>query len=93
VVNVVHDVLRVPLQALLDQNRENDVNTVVLVDGQRRAELKPLKIGLADPQYAEVVDGLKNGDMVVVRGKEILSAGQLLELTERWELQTKSVQR
>jgi membrane fusion protein, multidrug efflux system len=92
VVNVIHGVLRVPLQALLEQNRENDANTVVLVDGQQRAQLNPLKIGLADPQYAEVVDGLKKGDMVVVRGKEILSAGQPLELAEKWEPQTKSVQ-
>ncbi len=83
VVNRLTEVTRIPIDALLDQIRKNDRNTVVRVDAQQKAELVPIRIGEIGNQYAEVREGLKSGDQVVVQGKEILNAGQPLEVSSR----------
>jgi hydrophobic/amphiphilic exporter-1 (mainly G- bacteria), HAE1 family len=77
-------VLRVPLEALLDQVRQNRSNTVFLVDENDKAKLITVKIGDSNERYAQVIEGLKEGDRVVVRGKEILSTGQPLMIVD-WE--------
>lgn len=82
VVKVIPDVLRIPVDALLDQTRENDANTVFVEDKDKKAQLKRIKIGLTDPKYAQVLEGLQKDDVVVVRGKEILSSGQPLDATD-----------
>jgi membrane fusion protein, multidrug efflux system len=82
VVKTIPGVVRIPVDALLDQTRENDANTVFVVDKDRKALLKRIKIGLTDPKFAQVLEGLQQGDVVVVRGKEILSSGQPLEPTD-----------
>ncbi len=82
VFKVVPDVVRVPLESLLEQIRENDHNTVFVVDPEKKAVLTRIKIGSADPKFAQVLEGLKSGDTVVVQGKEILSSGQPLEPME-----------
>jgi RND family efflux transporter MFP subunit len=79
VVKTTPGVLRIPVDALLDQTRENDANTVFVVDKDKKAQLKRIKIGVTDPRYAQVLEGLQQGDVVVVRGKEILSSGQPLD--------------
>jgi len=91
VVKVTRDVLRVPLEALLDQVRENAANTMFVVDNKNSAQLTRVKLGLIDDKYSQVVQGLKKGDTVVVRGKEILSSGQPVESVGVWESQTKAV--
>ncbi len=80
-VEVVPDVLRVPLDALLEQIRENNSNSVFLVDKDGKAQMNRIKIGLTDRRYAQVTEGLKKDDIVVVQGKEILSNGQPLDVT------------
>jgi RND family efflux transporter MFP subunit len=90
VVRVIPDVVRVPVQALLDQLRENDANTVFVVDASQKALLKRIKIGLTDPNYAQVVDGLNKGEVVVIQGKEILSSGQPLEAMEASRFQAQN---
>jgi membrane fusion protein, multidrug efflux system len=82
VVKTIPGVLRVPLGALMEQVRVNDTNTVFLVDENKEAQLTRVKIGTTDPRYAEVLEGLKEGEMVVVQGKEILNTGQPLKTTE-----------
>jgi membrane fusion protein, multidrug efflux system len=82
VVKTIPGVLRVPLGALMEQVRVNDTNTVFLVDENKKAQLTRVKIGTTDPRYAEVLEGLKEGEMVVVQGKEILNTGQPLKTTE-----------
>ena len=83
VVNRLPGVTRIPIDALLDQIRKNDRNTVVHVDAQQKAEILPIRIGEIGNMYAEVLEGLKPGDQVVVQGKEILNAGQPLEVAPR----------
>lgn len=83
VVKTIPNVLRVPLNALLEQIRENHANNVFTVDANNKAELTKIKIGHTDPQWAEVTEGLKPGNTVVVQGKEILSTGQPVEITKQ----------
>jgi membrane fusion protein (multidrug efflux system) len=82
VVKTIPGVLRVPIGALMEQVRVNDTNTVFLVDQNKKAQLTRVKIGTTDPRYAQVLEGLKEGEMVVVQGKEILNTGQPLKTTE-----------
>jgi RND family efflux transporter MFP subunit len=77
-------VTRVPLGCLLDQVRNNRSNTVFLVDENDKAKLTKIKIGDSNERYAQVLEGLKEGDRVVVQGKEILSTGQPLKIVD-WE--------
>lgn len=82
VYKVIPDVVRVPLDSLLEQIRENDYNTVFLVGPETKAVLTRIKIGSTDPKHAHVLEGVKPGDVVVVQGKEILSSGQPLDPVE-----------
>jgi membrane fusion protein (multidrug efflux system) len=82
VVKTIPGVLRVPIGALMEQVRVNDTNTVFLVDQNKKAQLTRVKIGTTDPRYAQVLEGLKEREMVVVQGKEILNTGQPLKTTE-----------
>jgi len=70
------DVLCVPLNALLEKLRKSGENRVFVVDKDKKARLRRIKIGLTDATRAEVLQGLKLGDVAVVYGKEILSDGQ-----------------
>jgi RND family efflux transporter MFP subunit len=80
-VNRIPDVVRIPIDALLEQVRTNESNSVVREDKQHRAEITPIKIGITDNLYAQVLEGLTPGDLVVIEGKEVLSNGQPLEIT------------
>jgi len=82
VVKTIPNVVRVPISALLEQIRENDSNTVFVEDAEQKAQLVRIKIGRSDARNAVVLEGVKAGDKVVVRGKEILSTGQPLQVTE-----------
>lgn len=79
---VIPGILRVPLQALLEEIRNNAENNVFLEDEDKKARLRRIKVGLMNQTYAEVLDGLQPGDRVVVQGKEILNSGQPLESSE-----------
>ncbi len=74
------NVVRVPIDALLEQIRSDQANEVVRVSNGDTAELTRVKIGDIDAAYAQVLDGLQPGDRVVVGGKEILTNGQRLEV-------------
>jgi RND family efflux transporter MFP subunit len=82
-IHTLAGVIRVPLEALLDQVRNNKTNTVFLVDELHKAKLTQVKIGDSNERYAQVLEGLKEGNRVVVQGKEILSTGQPLETVDR----------
>ncbi len=81
VVKTIPDVVRIPIESLLEQVRGNELNAVVLVNKQEKAEITRIKIGDTDRRYAEVLDGVKPGDRVVVEGKEVVNSGQPLEVT------------
>ena len=81
VVKTIPDVIRIPIDALLEQIRSNETNSIVLVNRDRKAEITRIRIGATDKHYVQVLEGVKPGDTIVVEGKEILSSGQPVELT------------
>ncbi|HSM85361.1 MAG TPA: efflux RND transporter periplasmic adaptor subunit, partial [Candidatus Limnocylindrales bacterium] len=62
----VHDALVVPASALL--NASGDQAQVMVVDGQNVAQSRNVKTGIATPQEAQIVSGLKAGEIVVSEG-------------------------
>ncbi len=85
----IPNVVRAPLDALLEQIRHNEGNSVVKISKDNRAEITQIKIGATDDNYAQVLDGLAPGDRVVTDGKEILSTGQPLEIINSTDRQKK----
>ncbi len=81
-VEVIPNVLRIPVDALMEQVRENEYNTVFIVNTENKAKLHRIKIGPHDSRHARVLNGLQEGDLVVIQGKEILGTGQPLEVTK-----------
>jgi len=59
-----NDVLLVPNQAIIGQGMSTYVQ--VMTDGQ--IEKRPVRIGLSDWQYTEIIEGLSEGEQVVVPG-------------------------
>jgi RND family efflux transporter MFP subunit len=82
VVKTIPQVVRIPIEALLEQVHTNELNAVVLVDNREKAEITRIKIGDTDRHFAQVLDGVKPGDRVVVEGKEVLNSGQPLQVSE-----------
>ena len=61
----------VPREAV---TRRGSDNVVFVVSGQR-ASRRDVRLGLSDDEKYEVIDGIKAGDQVVVRGLETLTDG------------------
>lgn len=72
------DVVTVHKDAIL--NRKGRTLAVVVVDGA--ADIRPVSLGAAVGNRFEVLDALKPGDVVVVRGNERLRPGQKVEPRE-----------
>jgi RND family efflux transporter MFP subunit len=66
-----HDVLTVPVQAL---DRADDKISVLVVNGGR-IERRDVRLGLETPDRVEIVNGLNEGDMVVVGARSQLRPG------------------
>ncbi|MGC8658299.1 MAG: efflux RND transporter periplasmic adaptor subunit [Desulfomonilaceae bacterium] len=77
----IPDVVRVPIDSLLEQIRNNAGNSVVRITKDNKAQIVQIKIGATDDHYAQVLEALSPGERVVTDGKEILSTGQPLEVS------------
>jgi membrane fusion protein, multidrug efflux system len=73
-------VILAPLSALLEELRVGGKNTVFVVDNQNIAERVPISVGNMNQRFAEVLEGLKTGDIVVVNGKELLTDGRSVQI-------------
>ncbi|MEM1077625.1 MAG: efflux RND transporter periplasmic adaptor subunit [Pseudomonadota bacterium] len=69
------DALSVPKDALV----QGAQGWTVFVDAEGVAQPRPVRIGVAMGERFEVLDGLAEGDAVVVRGNERLRPGQALQ--------------
>lgn len=67
------DIPSIPLQAL---NHEGDKTTVFVVNSNENLEDRPVKLGIQTESDAEVVAGLREGEMVVVSDRSGLRAGE-----------------
>jgi RND family efflux transporter MFP subunit len=78
IVNGAHDVVRVPLSALL----ERDGKSGVFVVEQDHARFRELQLGVAGAAFREARQGLSPGDAVVTVGQSTLTDGMLVRATE-----------
>jgi Cu(I)/Ag(I) efflux system membrane fusion protein len=64
-------VVAVPVSSVIDSGSRR----VVIVDlGNGRFEPRDVKLGRRGPEYVEVVDGIKDGDNVVVDGNFLIDS-------------------
>lgn len=73
------EVVTVPVQAV---NRKGNKATVMLVNAQKRLELREIMMGMETPNSIEIVSGLNDGDLVVIGNLSQLKAGQLVVTKE-----------
>jgi HlyD family secretion protein len=62
----IHDAVVVPTAALLNANGSEA--QVMVIDGQSVAQSRDVKLGIQGPQEAQIVSGLKPGEMVINEG-------------------------
>jgi multidrug efflux pump subunit AcrA (membrane-fusion protein) len=62
----VHDALVVPAVALI--NAKDDSAQVMVVDSQNQAQSRDVKVGITTPAQAQILSGLKPGEVVVTQG-------------------------
>ena len=62
----VHDALVVPASALL--NAKEDSAQIMVVDSQSQAQSRDVKLGIKTGEQAQIVSGLKPGEMVITEG-------------------------
>ena len=67
------DIPTIPLQAL---NHEGDKSTVLVVNAGNQLEDRPVNLGIQTASDAEVVSGLREGELVVVSDRSSLKAGE-----------------
>ncbi len=65
--------IALPLQAV---NQQNGQNTVDVVGPSNKIEIRPVVLGIQTATDAEVLSGLKEGEMVVVSDRSSLKAGE-----------------
>lgn len=71
--------ITVPVQTI---NRKENKTTVMVVNAQKKLEVREIVTGMETPESAEVVSGLNAGEMVVIGNTSQLKAGQLVEPKE-----------
>jgi RND family efflux transporter MFP subunit len=69
------DALAVPLQAV---DRTTSGTTVDVIDASSKMEIRSVVLGIQTATDAEVLSGLKEGDVVAVSDRSSLKAGQLV---------------
>jgi HlyD family secretion protein len=62
----VHDALVVPASALL--NAKEDSAQLMVVNAQSQAQSRDVKVGIKTGEQAQIVSGLKPGEMVIIEG-------------------------
>ncbi len=74
--SIKQDALAVPLQAV---DHTANGTTVDVVDASNKIEIRSVVLGIQTATDAEVLSGLKEGDMVVVSDRSSLKAGQVVQ--------------
>ena len=79
--NTLHDQMLMPAAAV-HRGAPNGVNStfVYLINADKTASVRPVKLGVADGETVAVVSGLNEGDMVVTEGGDRLRDGAPVEL-------------
>ena len=79
-------VLSVPYSALFDDsNDDSTVYNLYVVTQEGKLEQRTVKVGSIGDDYAEILDGVKEGETVVMSGWETLENGQRVEVEREAE--------
>lgn len=78
--NTPRNVLSVNIKALFDKDSENNQRNVFVVTAENKLEKRVVKIGAVNKEYAEVLSGLKEGEIVVTSGVDGLSEGEKVRI-------------
>lgn len=78
--NVSEDVLSVPRDAVI---YTQDENRVVLVEGRGKFRPVPVKLGVRAGNDIEIVEGLEEGDVIVVSGQFLIDSESSLQASYR----------
>jgi len=78
------DALVVPTAALKDTDGDGKFESVFVADGEKAA-LKPVTLGYLTTDYAEVTQGLQEGDQVISEARGNLKDGSALSFLEKEE--------
>lgn len=74
-------VMCVPYGALFDDsNDDSTVYNLYVVNEENKLEQRTVKVGSIGDNYAEILDGVKEGETVVISGWETLEDGQRVEV-------------
>ncbi len=74
-------VLSVPYGALFDDsNNDSTEYNLYVVTPENKLEQRTVKVGSIGDSYAEILDGVKEGETVVISGWETLENGQKVEV-------------
>lgn len=71
------DVLTIPMHSIV---MRDDQKTVYVVDEENKVSRRVLAIGYSNEEYAEVVSGLKDNEVIVTRGQNKLREGSKIRL-------------
>lgn len=72
------DVLLIPVEALVKEK----TNSFVFIFNDGKIKKAPVEVGFNDGTNVEIVAGVKQGDVAVVPGQQVLRDGQLVKVTE-----------
>jgi RND family efflux transporter MFP subunit len=78
------DALVVPTSSLKDADEDGKFESVFVVDAEQ-AVLRPITLGYLTTDYAEVIEGLQEGEQVVTEARGQLSEGSKISLLETEE--------
>jgi multidrug efflux pump subunit AcrA (membrane-fusion protein) len=66
--------LLVPREALLTESPDTPL-AVITVDDRQTARRSPIKLGLQDERFAEIIEGVNEGQIVITSGQAGLKHG------------------
>jgi len=65
--------------------QKQDQHFITIIQADNKAEIRPVKIGQRYNGFVEVTDGLKLGELVVVRGMGFIKSGADVIISETWK--------
>jgi len=78
------DALVIPTSALKDEDGDGKFESVFLVEAEQ-AKIKPITLGYLTTDYAEILEGVQEGDQVVAEARGALKEGSKVSLLEEEE--------
>lgn len=65
------DILLIPIEALQERGRRKMVLVPVSGDSGRQQTMQPVSVGLTNESFAEITEGLEEGDKVLLPGQQV----------------------